>query len=144
MSGGIKELLADVEVKTEDIGATQVTDAKINPSVGKWLAVPFTTVTTSAAATFLATAAVTVIDAIIQITTKGSAGVTVKLEDTAGTSLLAEQVGSSTYTHRLTTNTALDTMPGVLSLAAGKSMQLITSGACDLVGNLYVEYIATP
>ena len=64
MPGGIKELVADVEVKTTDIGSEQVTDAKLGLNVGRWASGSFISGTT----TWTGTAAFTVLMAVIKVT----------------------------------------------------------------------------
>ena len=142
---GIKDQVADVTAQTTDIGAKVVTNAKLSTEVGRWWNTTFGAPTTTVVATFLCTASVTFLDAIIQITAAGTNGSTLKLINTSSGTLLAVQTCSSAYTHRVTTNTATTTMPAVLEVPAGASLYLeISAATTTLAGKLFLYYIATP
>lgn len=126
MSGGIKELVADVEVKTVDIQACAVTTAKLGGSAvtsgklsnslaryEKYTAVPLTAAAT-AFWTFTTTAAITVFDAVVWVDTAGSTG-DLTMKNTAGDTIVAAFVTTANTCARSTST---------CSVAAGKELQL--------------------
>jgi len=154
--GGIKELVADVDVVSEDIQASAVTTAKINnlavtnaklaAAVGKWTSTTFTAGGTTAYYTWTCTSACTVLNVILEITTATTADATVTVQDTAGTSAIVPASSSTAAcTIRTDVQTAFAQTPPVIDLSAGEALEVTGSIASDeTVGKIFVEYIATP
>ena len=145
MPGGIKELLADVEVKTVDIqgsavttaklGSSAVTTAKIARSVGKWHkeTLPMLTAAATAYFSFLCTGAITILDVVVDIDTTGTGDLTCK--DTSGNTVIATFATTTALTIKAT---------AITTLAAGASLELActasrTNSASGTIFILYIE-----
>ncbi len=144
MPGGIKELIADVEAKTVDIGAEQVTDAKLNIDVGRWASGSFISGTT----TWTGTAAFTVLMAIIKVTASAAGFVTVGTTTDADAVFACTSTLASTYASGaglIALNAAVNVVTamntGVPDISAGGSV--IISAGDSVAGKYYFLYIAT-
>jgi len=145
MPGGIKELLADVEVKEVDIGSEVVTDAKLNLDVGRWASGSFISGTT----TWTGTAAFTVLQGYIKVTA-AAAGL-VAFGTTADsdaifhcTSTLATTFagGAGLIALNAVVNVITAQNTGIPDISAGGSV--IISAAASVAGKYYFLYIKTP
>lgn len=156
LGDGIRELVADVGVQTEDINSAAVTaskiadgavtDDKLTQAVGKWSGVAFVAGGTTAVVTWTGTAACTVLNTIVQITTACTANETLTVQNTAKSSIILAAVsGTAIKTIRNTVATALGDNSPVVVLAAGESLEVTASANSDeCAGKLFVEYVATP
>lgn len=142
MSGGIKELVADVEVKTTDIQACAVTTAKLGGSavttaklgnsavtsdklsnnLARYEKYATVALTANATAywTFTATAAITVFDAIVQVTAAGTTG-DLTMANTAGDTIIGSFVTTAVGTCVRSTS--------ICTVAAGKELQLVCTAS---------------
>jgi len=166
-TGGIKELVADVDVVAGDIRASAVNTAairdqnvttakiasasvtltKLAGEVGVWRGFHFTTVGGGALTTAnrtIYTAAVTLLGAICDITTAVSAATSVTIENTAGTGLVVFAKGSAIATLTTQNLTAVGTVKAITIAAGGSIRTLLSTGSNELVGNLYFLTIETP
>lgn len=161
---GIKEAVADVEVKTVDIQACAVTtaklggsavttakladenvsDAKLNLDVGRWASGSFVSGTT----TWTGTAAFTVLQGIIKVTAAAAGLVTFGTTADADaimncTSTLATTFasGAGLIALNAVVNVITAQNTGIPDISAGGSV--IISAAASVAGKYYFLYIAT-
>ena len=142
--GGIKELIADVEVKTVDVGSEQITDEKLHLDVGRWASGSFISGTT----TWTGTAAFTVLQGIIKVTAAAagliSMGTTADADAVfACTSTLATTFasGAGLIALNAVVNVITAQNTGVPDITAGGSV--IICAAASVAGKYYFLYIAT-
>jgi hypothetical protein len=146
LGDGIREVLADVGVQTEDINSSAVTMTKLNNDAGKWFTGIFSGLGTTVAFTIACTAAVTIVECIIEITAAHSTSGLFAVQNTAKTSILiAAEPTSTTRTISSHNTTAVASTGAVIELADGESVE----GTCNplsstIAGKYYLHYIETP
>jgi hypothetical protein len=143
--GGIKELVADVDVVAADIQSGAITAEKMASDQARWGKLTIQGVGTTSCGTWTCTSAVTVLRVIGNVTTAASADGTVTVQDTAKSTIVCPARSSTAATTlRTECATALENTPPVCPLAAGKSLEVTNSVNTDkLAGTLYIEYIPT-
>ena len=144
MPGGIKELIADVEVKEVDIGSEVVSDAKLNIDVGRWATGSFISGTT----TWTGTAAFTVLQGMIKVTAGGAGFVTMGTTADADAVFACTSTLASTYASGAgavalngTVNVVTAQNTGIPDISAAGSV-IISAGA-SVAGKYYFLYIKT-
>lgn len=145
----IRDLVADVGVNTNDINTGAVTQAKLNNSAGKWFTGTFAAGGDTVAFTVLVSSTITVLDAIVVVSTEHSAAATFTVQNTAKSSILISAIPCSTArTIRIggTETAAITAVRGVaLELVSGQSIEGTLSALSDEVaGNYFLYYITTP
>jgi hypothetical protein len=155
---GIKEGVADVEVKTIDIKAGAVTTEKIassaillsklNKEVGVWTGVHVDCTLLSSAKTTahrtILSSAVTVLAATLNVTTDDGVDATIDIEDSSGNSMVQFPSPSAAITHSSTNMTALGTFLA-RKITAGGTVCIVTSTKQNaMIGDLYLLTITTP
>jgi hypothetical protein len=156
MPGGIKELVADVEVKATDIGASAVTTAKlgdsavtlqkINRAVGVWkgFAVTTTAATVTTAFRTVLSGNLTVLACVVDITTAVTAASSLTISDTAGNDMVAFPHASAIKTTSTLNMTAATTVNS-LTITSGNTLKGVLSNTSDkFKANVYLLTIETP
>lgn len=147
LGDGLRESVADAGVQTADINSAAVTSAKLNNDAGKWFTGIFSALGTTVAFTVACTSAVTIIEAIVEITAAHSTSGVLVVQNTGKTSILIPANPTSTArtisSHNVTALTSAK-FP-VIELAAGESVE----GTCNplsstIAGKYYIHYITTP
>jgi hypothetical protein len=156
MPGGIKELVADVEVVTADIQASAVTTAKINNgavtldkinrAVGVWKGFTFTTTAATVTTAFrtVLSANLTVLACVVDITVAVTAASSLTISDTAGNNMVVFPHASAIKTMTTQNMTAFTTVTAI-AITSGNTLKGVTSNTSDkLKGNVYLLTIETP
>jgi len=146
---GIKELIADVTATATDIGACAITTDKMALSVGRWSKTTIPTVAVTAGVsvllTWTGTAAVTILDVIMQLTAANTVDQTVTVQDTASSVLIQAKSSTAAGSYTNVEVSALSTeKKKVLDLGAGKSIELTLTAAFTVsttAGKLFVHFI---
>ena len=145
LGDGLRDVVADVGVQTEDINSAQVTTPKLGLDVGRWATGSFD----SSGVTWAGTAAFTVLCGIIQVTAAAAGFITMGSTADADAVFACTSTVATTYQSgagAVALNGAVNVVTaqntGIPNIPAGDSLQI--SAGDSVAGKYFFLYIETP